>query len=169
MSLAVSAQAPDPPNELRSYLRSALRPDRDVEDGECDRWLDTWSLPLSDLSRALLAQVDTELGLGADGQTLAASTAVRFRTVAKSCIRRAVELEVISSDPWPPASRGRSQRKSVKPKRSIDARTLPDPATMARAIEAMRSHQPASRTFQLMTAVAYYAGLRPSEVVMLRG
>jgi integrase len=169
VSLAVSAQATDPPNELRSYLRSALRPDREVEDGECDRWLDAWSVPLSDLTRAFLALVDAELGLGADGQTLAASTAVRFRTVAKSCIRRAVELEVISSDPWPPASRGRSQRKSVKPKRSIDARTLPDPATMARAIEAMRSHQPASRTFQLMTAVAYYAGLRPSEVMMLRG
>ena len=39
---------------------------------------------------------------------------------------------------------------------------------MRRAIEAMASHQPASRTYQAMTAVAYYAGLRPSEVVMLR-
>jgi integrase len=39
---------------------------------------------------------------------------------------------------------------------------------MARAIDAIASHQPASRTYQVMTAVAYYAGLRPSEVVMLR-
>ena len=35
-------------------------------------------------------------------------------------------------------------------------------------IDAMRSHQPGSRTYQAMTAVVFYAGLRPSEVVMLR-
>jgi len=45
---------------------------------------------------------------------------------------------------------------------------LPDPETMARAIEAIPSHQPSSRTYQVMVAVSYYAGLRPSEVVMLR-
>ena len=39
---------------------------------------------------------------------------------------------------------------------------------MAAAIAAIASHQPGSRTYQLMTAVVYYAGLRPSEVVMLR-
>jgi integrase len=39
---------------------------------------------------------------------------------------------------------------------------------MAQAIEAIASHQPGSRTYQLMTAVVYYAGLRPSEVIMLR-
>lgn len=39
---------------------------------------------------------------------------------------------------------------------------------MARAIAAIVSHQPASRMYAAMTAVAYYAGLRPSEVVMLR-
>ena len=39
---------------------------------------------------------------------------------------------------------------------------------MARAIDAIETHQPGSRTYRVMTAVAYYAGLRPSEVVMLR-
>jgi integrase len=39
---------------------------------------------------------------------------------------------------------------------------------MAAAIAAIRSHQPASRMYEVMTAVAYYAGLRPSEIVMLR-
>lgn len=39
---------------------------------------------------------------------------------------------------------------------------------MALAIGAMASHQPASRTYQLMTVVMYYGGLRPSETVMLR-
>ena len=39
---------------------------------------------------------------------------------------------------------------------------------MRRAIDAIETHQPGSRTYKVMTAVAYYANLRPSEVVMLR-
>jgi integrase len=39
---------------------------------------------------------------------------------------------------------------------------------MARVLEAITSHQPASERYRVMTAVAYYGGLRPSEVVMLR-
>jgi integrase len=39
---------------------------------------------------------------------------------------------------------------------------------MATAIAAMENLQPGSRVYQAMTAVAYFAGLRPSEVVMLR-
>ena len=39
---------------------------------------------------------------------------------------------------------------------------------MVKVIEAIATNQPASRTYQVMTAVAYYGGLRPSEVVMLR-
>jgi integrase len=35
-------------------------------------------------------------------------------------------------------------------------------------MDAMVSHQPGSQMYRVMTAVAYYAGLRPSEVVMLR-
>jgi integrase len=126
-------------------------------------------MSLTLLDRGLLAEVDCQLGVGDDGQALAPSTAARYRKVAKACIRRAVELEILPSDPWPPVSRGRAQRKAVRVKRSIDIRILPDPQTMVLAIDAIRSHQPGSATYQVMTAVAYYAGLRPSEVVMLRG
>ena len=168
--LVVATEATDPPPGLRSHLLSTLQPDFEAEvDGTCDPWLDAWSLRLTELNRALLADVDRQLGIGNDDQTLAPSTAVRYRTVAKACVRRAVELEILTSDPWPRASRGRSQRKAVRSKRAVDIRVLPDPLTMARAIEAIGSHQPGSRTYQVMTAVAYYAGLRPSEVVMLRG
>lgn len=63
---------------------------------------------------------------------------------------------------------GRSQRKAARVKKAAAVRSLPDPETMTRAIDAIASHQPASRTYQVMTAVAYYAGLRPAEGVMLR-
>jgi len=39
---------------------------------------------------------------------------------------------------------------------------------MRRALRAIETQQAASHTYQVMTAVAYYAGLRPSEVVILR-
>ena len=116
----------------------------------------------------MLAGLDQALGLRDDGQPLGPATAGRFRKVSKACIRRAVELGVLDVDPWPPAPQGRARRKATRVKRSVSIRNLPDPAAMGRLIEDIASHQPASRTYQVMTAVAYYAGLRPSEVVMLR-
>ena len=47
-------------------------------------------------------------------------------------------------------------------------KTLPDPVTMRKALEAIGTHQPASKQYEAMTSVMYYAGLRPSEVIMLR-
>jgi integrase len=99
---------------------------------------------------------------------LATATAWRYRKVAHSCIRRAVELEKIPSDPWPPAPKGRNRRKARRKRQTVDVRVLPGPETMVAVIDAIRSHQPDSRMYQVMTADAYYGGLRPSEVVMLR-
>lgn len=92
----------------------------------------------------------------------------RYRKNAHSCIRRVVELERIPADPWPPRPRGRSRRKVNRQRSAVDVHRLPAPATIAKAITKICTHQPGSRIYQLMTAVAYYAGLRPSEVVMLR-
>ena len=127
-----------------------------------------WSLPLGQLDRELLGGVDQALGLGDDGKALSPATAGRYRKVSRACLRRAVDLEIMQADPWPPATRGRAQRKANRPKRQVSVRSLPPPATMQRVIDAIPNHQPASRTYQVMTAVAYYGGLRPSEVVMLR-
>jgi integrase len=166
--LLVLSTAPKPPPDLRRHLFAWLPPDGSVLDEESHQWLGRWSLQLGQLSRPILAGVDQALGLRDDRQPLGPATAGRFRKVSKACIRRAVELGILDIDPWPPAPQGRSRRKAARVKRSVSIRQLPDPATMARLIDAIASHQPASRTYQVMTAVAYYAGLRPSEVVMLR-
>lgn len=166
--LAVADRAPAPPADIRRFIGDDLHPESDGSDPACAAWLEQWSRPLNSLTRSNLAEVEQQLALGLDGQPLSPSTAGRYRKVARACVRRAVDLEVIAVDPWPPPARGRRQRKNARPKAAFDVRQLPDPATMQRAIDAMRTHQPASRTYQVMTAVAYYAGLRPSEVVMLR-
>jgi integrase len=108
------------------------------------------------------------MGVGDKHQLLANATVRRYRRVAHSCIRRAVELGQLPVDPWPPAPRGRSRRKANRSTSAVDVRRLPAPASVVSIIDSMRSHQPGSRTYQAMTAVVFYAGLRPSEVVMLR-
>ncbi len=167
--MVAASAAPSPPDGLRGHLTRWLRADEEPgEECEEQEWLDRWVLSLDQLDSAVLSAADTALGQRDDGQPLAATTANRYRTVAKACVRRAVELEHLASDPWPPAPKGRARRKASRKSRAINVRQLPDPETMATIIDEMASHQPGSRVYQAMTAVAYYAGLRPSEVVMLR-
>jgi integrase len=166
--LLVTANAPAPPATLRAHLASSLRPDEGGLDGEAELWLRQWGLQLGQLSRPVLAAVDQRLVVRDDGEPLGPATAGRFRKVSRACIRRASELGILDVDPWPPPPRGRSKRKATRISRTVSIRNLPDPEMMARVIDAIPSHQPASRAYRVMTAVAYYAGLRPSEVVMLR-
>lgn len=167
--LAATSRAPSPPDGMRRYLTTTLRPDATIDIAHpCEEWLQASMPSLLGLNRDTLARVDTSLGRSDADGLLAPSTANRYRKVARACLRRAVELDIIPKDPWPPATRGRSQRKAMRTRRAIDVRVLPEPPTMRRAIDAISTHQPGSHTYRVMTAVAYYAGLRPSEVVMLR-
>lgn len=168
LPLVVHPAAPEPPAGFRRHLVASLQPDGSSADSECEAWLEAWGLQLVQLSKPVLAEVDRRLGLGDDGKPLGSATAGRFRKVSKSCIRRAADLGLIDADPWPPAPRGRSSRKAARVRRPVAVRDLPGPETMVRVLDAMPSHQPASATYRVMTAVAYYAGLRPSEVIMLR-
>lgn len=103
-----------------------------------------------------------------DGSPMAPNTAARIRATCHACLLAAVDAGAIEVDPWPRRSKGQARRKAVRKKRGIDIRSLPDPTTMDAAIEAMANDKAGSLVYQAMTAVAYYAGLRPSEVVMLR-
>lgn len=146
-----------------------LAPDADIDErDECEKWLARWALTLGDLDRDNLAVASHELGVGDEGQQLAAETVRRYRRTAHSCIRRAVELDQIPADPWPPTPRGRSRRKANRIRKAVDVRHLPGPTSAAAIITALRSHQRGSRNYQMMSAVVYYAGLRPSETAMLR-
>jgi len=169
LPLVCAPGAPPPPKGLRKYLRDTLPPDADIDERDpCERWLDRWCLSLGDLTRENLAEVSRKLGVGDRGQTLASASASRYRRESHSCIRRAVDLEFLPVDPWPPTPKGRNRRKVHRARKTVDIRRLPDPAAMVSIIDHMRSHQPGSRTYQAMTAVVYYGGLRPSEVAMLR-
>ena len=166
--LAVVRDVPAAPAELRRYLAATLPPSMANEtttskrgsvrhrSGSAISAARPWPV-----SKSSLGKVVTELSW----LPLRRVGFVRRRSRASG-----VRSSWRSSLPIPgrrPCEVG-PQRKAVRVRRTVDVRTLPDPDTMARALSAMVTHQPASATYQAMTAVAYYAGLRPSEVVMLR-
>lgn len=166
LAVEPSAKVPD---GLRVYLQTALRPDAsEPRDDPFEAWMTKHCVALGEFDRQRIADIDRRLAVKLDGSPMAATTANRNRTVARACVHAGVEVGAISVDPWPQRSRARAQRKVARARRSVDIRALPSPAVMAKAIDAIVSSQPASRTYRVMTAVAYYAGLRPSEVVMLR-
>ncbi|MGI8663400.1 MAG: hypothetical protein ACR2LQ_09360 [Acidimicrobiales bacterium] len=168
VTLAVPSSASATPTGLRIYLERALAPGCEQLEVRYETWLARWSIPLRALNKAILAEVDRKLAVGMTGQALAPATAGRYRKMPRTCIRRAVALDLIPTDPWPPDPRGRSRRKALRIRKHVDIRALPDHATVVRAIDAIVSQHPGSRKYTVMTAVVYYAGLRPSEVVMLR-
>jgi integrase len=153
--------------QLHRFVRKALPPNADIDDPACRGWLERHSLRVSSLDANIVARIDRGLGLNMDGEPFAASTANRTRIVARACVSGAVDAGLIAVHPWPPRSRSRARRKVAR-RKTLDLRRLPDPETMARAIDAIVNDQPGSRVYRVMTAVAYYAGLRPSEVAMLR-
>ena len=169
LSRLVAFATDEPPHSgvdsLWKYATKALRPDRSGVDGDWEDWLRDHSLRLSDLTRVNVGEVDRRLTLRADGTPLAATTANRPRIVSRACVNGAIDNGLIVGEVWPRRSASRARRKVARVQKGVDIRQLPDPPTMARAIAAKANDKPGSRTYQVMTAVAYYAGLRPSEVV----
>ena len=160
------AKAPD---GLRVYLYSALAPDSEGQrQAVYEKWLAKNCLTLGELDRERIADIDRRLALKLDGSPMAANTANRIRIIARASVQAATEAGAIAADAWPQRSKSRARRKVARTKRSVDVRSLPSPEAMAAAIDAIVTQQPGSKTYRVMTAVAYYAGLRPSEVVMLR-
>jgi len=155
------------PEGLRVYLYTALAPGSE-RDAQHEKWMGKNSLTLGDLDRERIADIDRRLGLKLDGSPLAANTTNRIRIIARASVQSAIEAGAVAADAWPQRSKTRARRKVARTKRSVDVRALPSPAAMAEAIDAIVTQQPGSKTYRVMTAVAYYAGLRPSEVVMLR-
>jgi integrase len=168
VTLALSGNAV-PPEGLRIYLYTALVPSSDAGwDITMERWMGRHGLTLGELDREQIADIDRKLALMLDGSQMAVNTANRIRIVARACIQAAIAAGAVSADVCSQRSKSRARRKVARTKRRVDIRTLPSPAVMAAAIDAIVTRQPGSKTYRVTTAVAYHAGLRPSEVVMLR-
>ena len=150
------------------YLYTAPAPDSEGgHDTQHEKWTAKHSLTPGELDRERIADIDRRLGLKLDGSPMAANTTNRTRIVSRASVQSAIEAGPITADERQRRSKTRSGRKVARTRRSVDVRALPSPAAMAAAIAAIVT-QPGSETYRLVTAVAHFAGRRPSEVVMLR-
>ncbi|HEX7131821.1 MAG TPA: tyrosine-type recombinase/integrase [Iamia sp.] len=168
VALAVDGRS-QPPTDVRRYLQRTLGPGTEsAREQRIEAWLNRRCLRLGDLDRERARDLAQRVTLKLDGTPMAAPNAARHRANCHACLIAAVEVGAIETDPWPRRTRSRSRRKSQRTSRAVDIRALPTPETMEAAIAAMANDKRGSLVYQAMTAVGYYAGLRPSETAMLR-
>ena len=135
-----------PPEELRVYLYTALAPGSEAHRNVVlERWMAKHCLTLGELDRDRIADIDRKLALKLDGSQMAANTANRIRIVARASVLSAIDAAAVAADVWPQRSKSRARRKVARTKRSVDIRTLPSPAVMAAAIDAIVTQQPPAR------------------------
>lgn len=158
--------------EWRPFVRLWLRQAK-IKDDEDDQkkfdsmtaWVSKWSMQLDEIDKYALLRIDERLRVGVDGSLLGRRTQSRRVAQAKRCLTRAVAEGLILDLPWPEADAGRAARKAnTEPKRE-DA--VPAPEEVPAILDAIISHQPATHMYRAMTAIGFYAGLRPGEIVAL--
>jgi integrase len=89
-----------------------------------------------------------------------------MRRTARVHFNAAVRLDLVA-DLWPPRPpHTKKSRRNNQPK--VDRGRLPNRQQAVDGIVAVRTHQPASAGYQVLTACVYYCGMRPSEALALR-
>lgn len=162
--LTLRPKAPPPPTDAHAQLKKILAGERGSE--AVLRWIRRWSLPLDRLNAKRAGQLHDDLGIGLRGGVLSPHTANRMRTIVHASITAAVESRLMPEDPWP--KRGRRTRRNAPVLTQIDPSLLPSLDEVLDVIEAMPRGNERDRRAVLATAIGLYAGLRPSEILVLR-
>jgi len=136
-----------PPEGLRVYLHTALAPGSEAaRDAQHEKWMAKNCLPLGELDRERIADIDRKLGLKLDGSPMAANTANRIRIVARASVQAAIEAGAIAADAWPQRSKTRARRKVARTRRSVDVRARARQRWRRRSTPSSLSSRPARRT-----------------------
>lgn len=99
---AVDQRAPAPPEGARAFMvRTLLAPSPVPATGPVAAWVERWSLPLGALKGDAARRVWDALGVGEAGQSLAPSTAARYRKALRGCLADAVDAGRLASIPAP--------------------------------------------------------------------
>ena len=152
----------------RPALRAWLRPNTEAQlPAPLNQWITQYSIEIDDLDKPTLLRIDEALRRGVSGNVLGKRTQTRRVGVAKRCLERAVTEQLITDLPWPKPDKGDKKHKvNITPK-GLDP--VPSPREVPLILDAILSpHQPEStRMYRAMTAVGFYAGLRPGETIAL--
>lgn len=164
----VQARSPKPPVGIFREIAKWLMQD----DGNCPSWLAKYSLPLNQCTPAVCQDAMNRLSHYLDGvdrsaRLKAATTVTRYRRACRAFFDYVVNRDLLESNPWPTAPRGKKTRRE-RVNKSIRVDLLPNLEEAVAAIERVRTHQPGSRNYKVICAMVLYAGFRPSEARALR-
>jgi integrase len=159
----VTSRAPEPPAGIVKAISLWL-----MDKGDQPAWLAKYSLPLAECTPARCADAMSVLShcLDEDGNRTSTlkkpNTVNRYRRACRPFFDFAVRRELLRTNPWPVAPRGKRTRKETSSK-AVRVDLLPSAEEAKAAIEAVKSHQPRSVEYQMICAMVFYAGFRPSE------
>jgi integrase len=145
-----------------------LRPNSEENGaGGLSHWITQSSIEIDDLDAPTLLRIDEALRRGVDGTVLAKRTQTRRVGVAKRCLERAVTQQLITELAWPKPDKGTQSRKANSIAKELDQ--VPAPTEIPLILDAIFSSAQREPTlmYRAMTAVGFYAGLRPGETVAL--
>ncbi len=130
---------------------------------EVASWFEKWSPRLTDLRRADLVRILERVCLRQSLETkLGPSTASNRRSHVRQVMNDAVNRGLIAPLDWAPALRG-AKKKSERTDSRIVLEAI-SPATLMELVARSHNRNCRSRKYQVKTAIAGWAGLRPSEV-----
>jgi integrase len=126
------------------------------------------SLPLAELDKKNVRTAVGRLAIPLTDrpEPLKPATVSRLRRTVKVHFNHGARMDVIAPNLFPPAP-----PRTKKSKQTLGGRVLrehlPSVEQATQAVEAIRSHQPASHGYHALTACVLYAGMRPSEAAAL--
>ncbi len=156
--------AAKPSPELRRELRTWLSSAEPASDA-LGHYLERYSLQLAELDQEVLYEIDKRVRVGLTGTALGAAAASRAVKTARRSLDEAVRRGLMAENPWPKRDKGRASRKSAK--KSTRRRSVMTVHEARAVLEALPNHQPSSYAYQAMSAIGFFVGLRPAEIVVL--
>ena len=158
---------PDEASIRRALIRwgfnTKQRSDPPAEVAEVLTWVARNSIPMSALAEASTARRMLDQATDRfDGETAAASTARRHRTILANAMDYAIELGLLETN-----SIRRIKWTAPKVSSQVDRRSVVNPRQARALFEAVRAQRPSGPRLVAFFAVMYYAGLRPEEAVNL--
>lgn len=159
----VRPKAPAMPSDVRDWLRHAgYRPGAPGA-GDVPRWLERWSVPLTEITPALLETTLTAATTKADGGSVAAEVARRRRTNLGAVLRAAVRRGLLDQNPmdrieWKPPARSLA----------VDISTVPSRADVLEIVDHVTALATAGARYGALFATVGIAGMRPSESIGLK-
>lgn len=159
----VRPDAPEPPTDVASWLRTTGYQPTATPDGPCAAWLARWSLPLAEIDPEVIEPALRAICGKADGTAAATSVARRRRGLFGAVLRAAVRRELLASNPM-----DRVEWRAPKPNLTIDVSTVPSPDDVEAIVDLVEGMTIGAARYSALFAAIGMAGLRPSEAAALR-